>query len=204
MFQYIIQPCDNIYSIAQKFGLDCNQLFSVNPQINSKTFYIGQIINIPGFMYQVRSQDTLNIISKRYDIPINLLLSLNPQIITNGNISVGQRIFITNKRVPNDIPKQALDIESNTNSIMDDIDNEDWDTAQNKLELIKKDFNELKPTLKSKSIPKELINLIDESITTLGTEIDLKNVHEAKVQAFIISEYFPDILEILRENNQNK
>lgn len=202
MFQYIIQTCDNIYSIAQKFGLDYKQIISVNPQISNKPIFVGQIINIPGFMYKVRSQDTLNKISQKYNIPINLLLSLNPEVVYKGNISVGQRIYITN--TPYEIPKQALVIESNSKSIMDDIDNEDWNTAQNKLSLIKKNFNELKPMLQSQSIPTALINMIDNAITTLETEISLKNAHEAKVQAFIISEYFPDILDILRQNNQNK
>lgn len=204
MFQYIIQPCDNIYSIAQKFGLDYKQIISVNPQINNKSIFIGQIINIPGFMYKVSSQDTLNKISQKFDIPINLLLSLNPRVAYTGNISVGQRIFIINKNLPDDISKQALEIESNSNSIMDDIDNEDWNTAQNKLTIIKKDFNDIKPALQSQSIPTDLINIIDNAIITLETEINLKNVHEAKVQAFIISEYFSNILDILRQNNQNK
>lgn len=199
-FQYIIQPCDTIFSISQKFGLDYKQIISINPQIYNKLLFVGQIINIPGFIYKVRSHDTLNKISKKFDIPFNLLLSLNPQI--NGNVSIGQSIFIT--KMHDEIPKQALEIESNSNSIMDDIDKEDWNTAQNKLNLIKNDFNDLKPTLHSNSVPINLIDIIDNAITSLETEINLKNVHEAKVQAFIISEYFLDILDILRQNNQNK
>lgn len=204
MFQYIIQPCDTIFSIGQKFGLDYKQIVSANPKINDSAIFVGQIINIPGFMYKVRSQDTLNKISQRFNIPINLLLSLNPQIMYNGNILVGQQIFITNKNLTNELPKQTIEIESNSKSIMDDIDNENWNQAQNKLNLIKKDFNDLKPTLHSQSIPIDLINTIDNAIIALETEINLKNVHEAKVHAYIIFEYFPDILDILRKNSQNK
>lgn len=203
MFQYIIQPCDTIFSIAQKFELDYKQIISVNPQINNQLIFVGQIINIPGFIYKVRSQDTLNKIAQKFDIPVNLLLSLNPQIKFNGNVSIGQKIFIT-KKMPAEIPKQAFEIETNSNSIMDDIDKEDWNTAQDKLILIKKDFNDLKPTLHSNSISTNLIDIIDNAIISLETEINLKNIHEAKVQAFIITEYFPDILDILRQNNQNK
>lgn len=204
MLQYIIQPCDTIFSIAQKFGLNYKQIVSVNPKIDNNTISIGQIINIPGFLYKVRSKDTLNKISQKFNIPFNLLLSLNPQIIYNGNISVDQMIFITNKNMPNDIPKQALEFESNSISIIDDIDKEDWNEAQNKLTLLIRDFNELKPILNAQSIPKDLINIINNSIITLEAEINSKNVHEAKVQAYIISEYYRDILDILRENSYKK
>lgn len=204
IFKYIIKPCDTIFSIAQNFGLDYKQIILVNPQVNNQLIFVGQILNIPGFIYKVRSQDTLNKISQKFDIPLNLLLSLNPQIKLKGNVSVGQRIFITNKKTSEEIPKQAFEIESNSNSIMDDIDKEDWNTAQNKLNLIKNDFNDLKPILHSNSVPINLIDIIDNAITSLETEINLKNVHKAKVQAFIISEYFRDTLDILIRSNQNK
>lgn len=198
MFQYIIQPYDTILSITQKFGLDYNQIILANPQINNGPILSGQIINIPGFTYKVLSKDTLNKISQKYNIPLKLILSLNPQIIYNGNISVGQEIFITNKQLPDDIVKQAAEIETNSNSIMEDIDNEDWDKAMDKAILIKNNFNSIKPTLISESIPTNLIDIIDNAIISLEGEINLKNVHESKVQAFIIAEYFPDILDILR------
>lgn len=204
MFQYIAQPCDTVFSIAQKFGLDYKQVISGNPQINNESVYVGQIINIPGFMYNVRSQDTLNKISQKFNTPLNLLLALNPQIIYNGNISVGQRIFIVNNQLNAGILKQALEIESNAESIMDDIDKEDWDKAADKLTLIKNDFDYLKSTFYPKSIPTDLINIIDNAIITLQGEINLKNIHESKIQAFVISEYFEDILDILRQETQNK
>lgn len=201
MFQYIVQPYDTIFSIAQKFGLEYKQIISSNPQVNNRPIFAGQIINIPGFTYKVRSMDTLNKISHKFDIPLKLLLSLNPQIIYNGNISVGQEVFITNNQVPVDITEKAAEIESNSISIMEDIDNEDWDKAIYKATLIKNDFNDIKPILISEPelIPTDLINLIENAIISLEGEINQKNVHGAKVQAFIISEYFPDILDILRQ-----
>lgn len=204
MLQYIIQPCDTIFSIAQKFGLNYEQIILANPQINRNTIFTGLVINIPGLKYTVRSKDTLNKISKKFNVPLNLLLSLNPQILYNRNILIGQKIFITNEQLLNDIPKQAIEIESNANNIMDDIDKEDWDKASSRLSLIKKDFNELKPVLEKQSIPNSLIDIINNAIITLEGEIASKNIHESKVQAFIIAEYIPDILDILRQKSQTK
>lgn len=203
MFQYIIQPYDTIYSISQKFGLEYKQIISANPQINNIPIFVGQIINIPGFTYRVRPKDTLNKLSQKFNIPSKLILSLNPQIIYNGNISVGQKIFITNKQLPVDIIKKAEEIESNSKNIMEDINNEDWDKAINKVALIKNDFNNIKPILASEPelIPTDLINLIDNAIISLEGEINSKNVHESKIQAFIISEYIPDILDVLRQKS---
>ena len=201
MFKYVIQPCETFFSIAQKFGIEYNQIISVNPQINNKSIFAGQIINIPGFTYKVRSKDTLNKISQRFNIPLKLLLSLNPQILYNGNISVGQKVFITNKQLPIDIINQVSEIESNSKIIMEDINNENWDEALDKLALIKTDFNDLKPALISKSVPTDLINIIDNAIINLEKEINLKNIHEAKVYAYIIVEYIPDVIDILMQEN---
>lgn len=201
MFQYIVQPYDTVFSIAQRFGLEYKDIISANQQISNRAVFTGQIINIPGFTYKVRSMDTLNKISRKFNVPLKSLLSVNPQIIHSGNIVVGQEIFITNTQIPSDFIKKAEEIEINSNSIMKDIDDEDWDKAAYKANLIKNDFDDIKPLLQSdpESIPTDLINLIDGAIISLQGELGLKNVHEAKVQAFIISEYFPDILDIVRE-----
>ncbi|MEW6662114.1 MAG: SafA/ExsA family spore coat assembly protein [Bacillota bacterium] len=46
--RYVVQPGDTMWSIAQKYGIDLNQLIMANPQItNPNLIYPGQIIIVP-------------------------------------------------------------------------------------------------------------------------------------------------------------
>nr|WP_312579107.1 LysM peptidoglycan-binding domain-containing protein [Sedimentibacter sp.] len=198
MLKYISQPYDTLYSIAQKFKFTPAQILTANPQINdNEQIYLGQVINIPGFMYEVRPNDTLNKIARQFNIPANLLISTNPQIMYCKNIIVGQKIFITSTQPSNSIAKEAAEIDSNARDILDDINNKNWDDAETKFSIIKNNFNKLKPMLQTKSVPQSLINIINDAIMNLENELAAKNVHESKVYAYIITEYMPDILDYL-------
>ena len=202
MLKYVIQPRDTIYSIAKKLGLKYEQILFSNPPINRHPVYAGQVINIPGFTYTVRPDDTLNKISEKFNIPLNMLLSLNPRIACEGNITVGQNIFITSSPPAGNMSEQVSSIEKNSESIMSDIDSENWSDAELKASQIKSDFTQLTPFFREQGVPEDLITTISDAITKLMDEINSKNVHLSKVQAFIIEEYYPDILDILRKNNQ--
>ncbi len=194
MLRYVIQPYENLFSIAQKFGFTNAQILAANPQVsNIEPIFAGQILNIPGFAYDIRAGDTINEISQKFNIPFNLLIATNPQIL-NSNIKVGQKIYILKAEIP-DTHKKLLEIENNANDIINDIDKNDWNEANSKLNTIKNNFNELKPMLQSSSISKDLLNIINNAIVNLEKELSSQNVHESKVQAFIIAEYVPDILD---------
>jgi len=202
MLRYIIQPNDTFDNVAQKFGFSNAQILSANPQVIDKDKIIaGQSLNIPGFTYIIRSGDTLNKISHQFNVPLNLLISTNPQIMYCKNIIVGQKIFITSVQTPKTPYEQALEIESNTKGIMEDIDKEDWDKANSKLTIIKNNFNELIPILKTNLISQSLINIINDAIIDLEKEITLKNVHSSKISAYTIIEYLQDILDDLRSKS---
>lgn len=48
MRQYTVKPNDTLFMIAKQFGVPLVQLIKANPEIsNTKSLYIGQIINIP-------------------------------------------------------------------------------------------------------------------------------------------------------------
>ena len=196
MLSYITQPYDTLYGVARKFGITNAQILSVNPQINSnEQFFPGQIISIPGFIYEVNQGDTLTKISQQFNIPINILLSTNPQLMSYKNITVGQKIFITSARPPKSATEQAKEIETNANNILEDIGKNDWDKAESGFTIIKNNFNELKPVLQEFSVPQNLVNIISNSINNLENELAAKKVHESKVYAFIIKEYIPDIID---------
>lgn len=203
MLQYVIQPCDTVFSVAQKFGLNYEQILRSNPNIKNRTIFPGQSIHVPISTYRVLKDDTLNKISHKFNMPLDLLLSLNPRIVHDGNISVGQSIFISNVQPSDEIHRQLTELESNINSVMTDINNKNWDVADRKAIAIRDDFDSLKPAFSENSVPRSLINIIDDAITDMKNNISTENIHEAKVNAFIISEYYSDILDIMRTERKS-
>lgn len=213
MQRYAIQPCDTLYGISNRFGVTLPQLLAVNSQINnSKPIFFGQIINIPNYTYTVRPGDTLNKIAKQFNVPLNLIISINPQILCRKYITVGQEIFITGVPAPINAPsnptpsvtppskvkkaappKQIEAVESNSEDIVDDINNNDWINAQNRVDQIKLNISELIPMLVAASIPSNLIDGITAAVSNLEKEVKSKKNYESKVQANRITKYIPDI-----------
>lgn len=190
MQRYIVQPCDTLFGISYRYGVTLTQLLAVNPQINIlKQIFIGQILNIPNNTYKVRPGDTLNKIAQHFRVPLNLLISANPQILHQNYITVGQIINIPCVAPP----KQLEAVESNSEDIMDDINNNDWVKAQNKVDQIKLNMDELKPILVTASIPTNIIDGITAAVSGLEKEVADKKIYESKVQANQITKYIPDI-----------
>lgn len=107
---YVVQPGDTMFSIAQRFGIPLHTLIQANPQIrNPDVIIVGEIIRIPkrspsvpphrpgptpGRRYVVRSGDTMFLIAQRFAVSLSELIAFNPQI-TNPNMLVpGQVVLI--------------------------------------------------------------------------------------------------------------
>ncbi|WP_335511541.1 LysM peptidoglycan-binding domain-containing protein [Bacillus sp. JJ722] len=52
--QYVIQPWDNIPLIAQRFNISMDEIIEVNPRISSTGLFVGQILNIPNGVRNVK------------------------------------------------------------------------------------------------------------------------------------------------------
>jgi LysM repeat protein len=48
VFQYIIQPDDTIWELAEEYNTTEEDIMAVNPGLNPDNLYINQVINIPG------------------------------------------------------------------------------------------------------------------------------------------------------------
>nr|WP_315019607.1 LysM domain-containing protein [uncultured Aminipila sp.] len=60
MQQYTVKPNDTLFLIAKNFGVPLVQLIRANPEIsNTKSLYIGQIINIPDLLPIPTQLDTI-------------------------------------------------------------------------------------------------------------------------------------------------
>ena len=103
---YIIQPGDTLFSIAQQFGVNFNELVAANPQIaDPNIIFPGQFITIPagpttppippsGFNYVVQPGDTLSLIAQQFGVNLNDLIDANPEIEDPNLIFPGQVILI--------------------------------------------------------------------------------------------------------------
>lgn len=77
---YIVQPGDNIESIAQKYGITVERLISDNGMINPYALVVGQAIVIlyPTQTYTVQQDDTLATIADNNGISLMQLMKNNP------------------------------------------------------------------------------------------------------------------------------
>ena len=109
--EYIIQPGDNLYRIALRYGTTVESLQSSNPYItNPHWIYAGNRLTIPGAVtagdtggqptvpipadgfHTVQPGDGLMSIARRYGTTVEELLRLNPHIENRDLILVGDRI----------------------------------------------------------------------------------------------------------------
>lgn len=60
MLNYVIQPGDTLYKIAQMYGVSVQEVIDANPNVNPYNLYVGQIIQVPArpmeFMQQQRTR----------------------------------------------------------------------------------------------------------------------------------------------------
>ncbi len=112
-FTHTVEPGQTLYAIAKFYGLSVVELFYYNPDLESQSISIGQIINIPMpttavirrrgkqfkadkcvlVMYRVKKSETLYRIAKQYfKIPLDTLIARNQ--LANPTLSVGQALHI--------------------------------------------------------------------------------------------------------------
>jgi hypothetical protein len=146
--------------------------------------------------YIVKPYDSLFSIANRFGVTYTQLLAANPQILRHNYITVGQIMSIPGIPLPI-APAQLESIMSNAEGIIDDINNQDWDNAGDKVALIKSNFAELEPMMVS-SIPPSLIYNINNVIINLEEEVALKNAYDSRVQANLITLYISYILDFYK------
>ena len=92
---YVVQKGDNLYSIANKYGVTVDQIKETN-NLKSNTLQIGQILLIPGTTnyanYTVKKGDSLWKIANTYGTTVAKLKSVNN--LTTDFLSVGQELLI--------------------------------------------------------------------------------------------------------------
>ena len=95
---YIVVKGDNLYTIANKYGVSVNDIKSLN-NLSSNTLQIGQVLKIPGTesytTYKVKKGDSLWKIANTYGVTVNELKNINN--LSGSTLSIGQEILIPTK-----------------------------------------------------------------------------------------------------------
>ena len=98
---YIVQPGENLSSIAQKFGIDVNDLISANNIIDTNLISAGTQLTIPGLsgisgvlsVTPVQLGETIPVILKKYQISMEVLTRLN-KITSPSEAYVGTNLIL--------------------------------------------------------------------------------------------------------------
>lgn len=93
---YTVVKGDTLYSIANKFGINVNNLKDFNNLI-SNTLSIGQVLKIPSstnnkVTYTVKKGDSLYSIARTYNTTVSAIKSLNG--LTSNTLSIGQTLIL--------------------------------------------------------------------------------------------------------------
>lgn len=81
--EYVVQPGDTLFSIAQRFGVDVDELAQLNGITDPGLIYVGQRLRIPAgakparALYQVQPGDTLSSIAQRFGVTLEALMEAN-------------------------------------------------------------------------------------------------------------------------------
>lgn len=90
---YIVQKGDNLYKIANQYGISVNELKNYN-NLSNNSLQIGQqlIIPVSTITYVVKSGDNLYSIANKYNTTVNEIKTKNN--LTTNNLQIGQILII--------------------------------------------------------------------------------------------------------------
>lgn len=103
---YVVQPGDDLSTVAQKFSLTLSQIESMNPHAghpagNFNVVWAGDVLNVgsgaqpsAAKYYTVQSGDTLSLIAGRFGLSLAGIEQLNPQITNPDLIFSGQSVRV--------------------------------------------------------------------------------------------------------------
>ena len=100
--EYIVEPGDSLWSLAEKFNISLNTILWANDLKKSSTIKPGQKLVIPpvsGVIHYVKSGDTLSEIAKNYKAKTEEILAFN-ELSSEEDIYIGDILIIPNGVMP--------------------------------------------------------------------------------------------------------
>jgi LysM repeat protein len=100
--EYVIEPGDNLWSIAQKFNISLNTLLWANDLNQNSYLQIGQklvILPVSGVIHHVQKGDTLSDIAQTYKVNTDEIITFN-DLTEEGDIYIGDILIIPDGVMP--------------------------------------------------------------------------------------------------------
>jgi len=100
--EYIVEPGDNLSSIADKFGLSLNTVLWANNLNQNSIIKPGQkliILPVSGVIHHVKAGDTVSEIAKKYKAKIEDIISFNG-LSNEADVFIGDILVIPNGVMP--------------------------------------------------------------------------------------------------------
>lgn len=97
---HVVKSGDNLYSLAQAYGVSMSQLLQDNQLEDPSKLVVGQtiVIRYPELCHTVQQGETLAVIAEKYGTCVKQLLENNPQLHGFLEIDVGQQLVIAYKQ----------------------------------------------------------------------------------------------------------
>ena len=108
---HTVRSGETLFSIAQRYNIDPNNLARINNITNPNEITVGQNLFIPLSRitsYQIKNGDTLYSIARANGILLNDLITANPQISNPNMLNVGDTINIPDVRKEIEINGYAI------------------------------------------------------------------------------------------------
>lgn len=93
------------------------------------------------------------------------------------------------------LPRQLVELETAAEDVMSAVDYNDWESAQQIVDTIKKDLTSLEPYFQTAGVPTNLVEGIRTPLASLKQQVGAKNTLETKARAIQIIGTIPDIFD---------
>ncbi len=109
-----------------------------------------------------------------------------------GNLNIKPQNVVQNIEKSINAPKQLEIIQINAEGIFVDSSKKDWNKVDSRMNLIKTNYNELKPLMQMATSSKDLIKNMGVAIDNLDKQIKAKKVYETRFDSNQLTKYIPD------------
>lgn len=96
VIQHTVTQGENLYDIAEKYGIDTETIRGGNPELNGGVIYPGQQLNIlseKGILHTVKPEQTIWHIARQYGVDWQKILADNPGVDA-GTLQPGDKVFV--------------------------------------------------------------------------------------------------------------
>ncbi len=110
ILEYIIEPMDCLYAIAERFGTDVDTLVRLNDIANPSLIYPGdhlEILNVIGCVHDVRDGDTVAAIAAAYGVDETAIREAN-ELEDPPVLSRGERIIVPGGAASRSLPRLSF------------------------------------------------------------------------------------------------